>query len=136
MISDVPRRVNMQHVADTGAALAVALLPLAAAVLLAKTVAGDPLAPVNTLITSGGQRARLSPSQWRGCGRTALSEWKAGARTTGTHAPGRVWRREGRRRDGHPSAGVREVWVDGSSPRRGSRRPAPGPKNTTTLAGG
>ncbi|OEJ23644.1 hypothetical protein AR457_03175 [Streptomyces agglomeratus] len=67
----------MQHVTTTGTALAVALLPLAVGVLLAKTMAGDPLAPVNALITSGGQRARVSPSQWRGCGRTALSRWKA-----------------------------------------------------------
>ncbi|MFG3506857.1 hypothetical protein ACGF5F_15235 [Streptomyces sp. NPDC047821] len=76
MISDAPRRPHLRHVTTTGAALAAALLPLAAAVLLAKTMAGDPLAPVNTLITSGGQRVRISPSVWRRCGRQALSDWK------------------------------------------------------------
>lgn len=95
MISDASRRVSMQHVATTGAALAAVLLPLAAAVLLAKSMAGDPLAPVNTLITSGGQRARISPSVWRRCGRTTLSEWKgeASARTRcGRGLPRRPWR--------------------------------------------
>jgi hypothetical protein len=76
MIFDASRRVSMQHVTHTGAALAATLLPLAAAVLLARTTAGDPLAPVNTLVTSGGHRARVSLSVWRGCGRTTLSRWR------------------------------------------------------------
>ncbi|MER7111686.1 hypothetical protein [Streptomyces sp. NPDC000229] len=96
MTSDASRRVNMRHVANTGAALAVTLLPLAAAVLLAKAMAGDPLAPVNTLITTGGQRARISPSVWRRCGRATLSEWKdempRRTRCERT-APRRSWRR-------------------------------------------
>ncbi|MGX1884983.1 hypothetical protein [Streptomyces sp. NPDC055287] len=83
----------MQHVTSTGTALAVALLPLAVGVLLAKTMAGDPLAPVNALITSGGQRARISPSEWRRCGRTALSKWKTETRISGADSPGRAWRR-------------------------------------------
>ncbi|WP_199819857.1 hypothetical protein [Streptomyces sp. NRRL S-118] len=77
MITYRPRRVSRQHITTTSAALAAALLPLAAAVLLAKAMAGDPLAPVNTLITSGGQRVRISPSVWRGSTRTALSQWKS-----------------------------------------------------------
>ncbi|WP_241838138.1 hypothetical protein [Streptomyces sp. CB03234] len=100
MISDASRRVNMRHVANTGAALAATLLPLAAAVVLAKTMAGDPLAPVNALITTGGQRARISPSVWRRCGRATLSEWKGEwkgetpARTRcGRSVPRRPWRR-------------------------------------------
>lgn len=84
MIPDPPRRANMRHVTTTGSALAAALLPLVVGMLLAKTMAGDPLAPVNALITSGGQRARVSPSQWRSCGRTTLSRWKA-ERTEGLH---------------------------------------------------
>ncbi|WP_179166704.1 hypothetical protein [Streptomyces sp. CB03238] len=95
MISDAPRRVNMRHVANTGAALAATLLPLATAVLLAKTMAGDPLAPVNTLITTGGQRARISPSVWRRCGRATLSEWKGetpGRTRCGRPVPRRPWR--------------------------------------------
>jgi hypothetical protein len=101
MIPDAARRASMQHVTTTGTALAVALLPLAVGVLLAKTMAGDPLAPVNALITSGGQRARVSPSQWRGCGRTALSRWKA-ERTEGLRRAddGRARRCIGRLRDG------------------------------------
>ncbi|MGA4800377.1 hypothetical protein [Streptomyces lavendulocolor] len=104
MISDASRRVQMQHVATTGAALAAALLPLAAAVLLARATAGDPLAPVNTLITGAGQRPRIPPSQWRRCGRGALSEWRAQARHDGTRITGRSWRRDGWPRLGHPRA--------------------------------
>ncbi|WP_434600666.1 hypothetical protein [Streptomyces sp. A5-4] len=83
----------MQHLTSTGTALAVALLPLAFGVLLAKTMAGDPLAPVNALITSGGQRAPISPLQWRRCGRTVLSGWKAERQLADANAPGRPWRR-------------------------------------------
>ncbi|HET6856882.1 MAG TPA: hypothetical protein VFH94_07285 [Streptomyces sp.] len=77
MILDAPRRTGMQHLTSTGSAIAVALLPLAVGVLLAKTMAGDPMAPVNALITGGGPRAPISPSQWRRCGRTVLSGWQA-----------------------------------------------------------
>ena len=47
----------------TGSALAVALLPLVVGALVARSVGGDPMASVNALITTGGQRARLSRSQ-------------------------------------------------------------------------
>ncbi|MET9514311.1 hypothetical protein [Streptomyces sp. NPDC002994] len=91
MSPDAPRRVSMHHVTTTGTALAVALLPLAVGVLLAKTMAGDPLAPVNALMTSGGQRARISPSEWRRCGRAALSKWKDGIQANGADTPSRDW---------------------------------------------
>ncbi|MFF9912517.1 hypothetical protein [Streptomyces sp. NPDC013457] len=65
MISDARRTSRMQHVTTTGAALAGALLPLAVGMLLARSVGADPMAPVNALITSGGQRARLDRCQLR-----------------------------------------------------------------------
>ncbi|MFF8278434.1 hypothetical protein ACF05T_20360 [Streptomyces lateritius] len=72
MTSDARRNRRMQHVTTTGSALAVALFPLVVGVLLAKSVGADPMTPVNALITSGGQRARLSRSQLRTCGGRAL----------------------------------------------------------------
>ncbi|WP_351225763.1 hypothetical protein [Streptomyces sp. NPDC002133] len=81
MALHVPRHPRVQHVTTTGTALAAALLPLVVGVLLAKAMAADPLTPVNALITSGGRRARVSPSHWRGCGRNALRHgWKAAER--------------------------------------------------------
>ncbi|MFC8226148.1 hypothetical protein [Streptomyces sp. NPDC057287] len=64
MLSDAPGRPRMQNLAGAGTALAVTLLPLVVGVLLARTMALDPMAPVNALVTSGGQRARLAPSRW------------------------------------------------------------------------
>ncbi|WP_455355106.1 hypothetical protein [Streptomyces sp. SYSU K217416] len=78
MIPDAPRYARMQHVTTAGTALAAALLPLVVGVLLARAMAADPLTPVNALITSGGQRARLSPPAWRGY-RTVLRRRKAAA---------------------------------------------------------
>ncbi|MEE1754634.1 hypothetical protein [Streptomyces sp. SP18CS02] len=72
MTDEAPHRRHMRRVTTTGTALASALLPLAVGVLLARTLATDPMAPVNALIT-GGQRASVPPSLWRGCGRTVLS---------------------------------------------------------------
>lgn len=57
----------------TGSALAVALLPLVVGALVARTAGGDPMVSVNALIAGGGQRARLSRSQLRGCGGRALA---------------------------------------------------------------
>ncbi|MFF5933897.1 hypothetical protein [Streptomyces sp. NPDC012508] len=65
MISDARRSSRMQHVTTTGTALAGALLPLVVGMLLARSVGADPMAPVNALITSGGQRARLDRCQLR-----------------------------------------------------------------------
>lgn len=65
MISDARRNSRMQHVTTTGSALAGALLPLVVGMLLARSVGADPMAPVNALITSGGQRARLNRCQLR-----------------------------------------------------------------------
>ncbi|MGW0468903.1 hypothetical protein ACWDX6_27135 [Streptomyces sp. NPDC003027] len=81
MTSDTRRDRRMQHVTTTGSALAVALVPLVVGVLLAKSVGADPMAPVNALITSGGQRARLSRSQLRTCGGRALRRAGAGVRS-------------------------------------------------------
>jgi hypothetical protein len=65
MTSDARLNRRMQHVTATGSALAVALLPLAVGMLLARSVGADPMTPVNALITSGGQRAPLSRCQLR-----------------------------------------------------------------------
>ncbi|MDX3428402.1 MULTISPECIES: hypothetical protein [unclassified Streptomyces] len=64
MVPAAPTRPRIQSLTTAGTALAVTLLPLAAGVLLARTMALDPMAPVNALVTSGGQRARLAPSRW------------------------------------------------------------------------
>lgn len=72
MVPEAPRHPRVQNVTTAGTALAVTLLPLVVGVLLARTMAVDPLSPVNALVTSGGQRARVTRSQWRGYGRSAL----------------------------------------------------------------
>ncbi|MFF8842176.1 hypothetical protein ACF08N_05475 [Streptomyces sp. NPDC015127] len=72
MTPDASPRPRMRHVATTGTALAGVLLPLAAGMLLARSVGSDPMTPVNTLITHGGQRLGALPGQWRGCRRYAL----------------------------------------------------------------
>ncbi|MFJ8884790.1 hypothetical protein ACIRJR_15475 [Streptomyces sp. NPDC102402] len=64
MPTAAPTRPRIQTLASAGTALAVTLLPLAAGVLLARTMALDPMAPVNALVTGGGQRVRLAPSRW------------------------------------------------------------------------
>lgn len=64
MVPEAPTRPRIQTLAGAGTALAVTLLPLAAGILLARTMALDPMAPVNALVTSGGHRARLAPSRW------------------------------------------------------------------------
>ncbi|MDJ0383118.1 hypothetical protein QMF80_20215 [Streptomyces sp. G-G2] len=65
------RHPGVRHVTTAGSALAVALVPLVVGVLVAKGMAADPHTPVNALITSGGQRARIPRSEWRRRGRTA-----------------------------------------------------------------
>lgn len=72
MVPEAPRHPRIQNVTAAGTTLAVTLLPLVIGVLLARTMAMDPLTPVNALVTSGGQRARIAPSQWRGYGRSTL----------------------------------------------------------------
>ncbi|WEH43274.1 hypothetical protein [Streptomyces sp. AM 2-1-1] len=77
---------RMRHVTVAGGALAGVLLPLVAGVLLAKAVAGDPMTPVNALVTRGGHGAFVPPSQWTGCGRAVLRrgrEHGAGRTLTG-----------------------------------------------------
>ncbi|MFE4449330.1 hypothetical protein [Streptomyces sp. NPDC056796] len=64
MLPDARTRLRIRNLAGAGTTLAVTLLPLAVGVLLARTTALDPMTPVNALVTSGGQRARLAPSRW------------------------------------------------------------------------
>ncbi|WP_069173918.1 hypothetical protein [Streptomyces griseus] len=64
MLSDPQRHPRIRHLTTAGTALAVTLLPLAAGVLLARTTALDPMAPVNAFVAGGGQRARIAPSRW------------------------------------------------------------------------
>ncbi|MFE4258655.1 hypothetical protein [Streptomyces sp. NPDC056883] len=61
-----------QHVTTAGSALAVALVPLVVGVLVAKGLAADPHAPVNALITGGGQRAGLPRAEWRRRGHATM----------------------------------------------------------------
>ncbi|MEU7554181.1 hypothetical protein AB0B01_17915 [Streptomyces sp. NPDC044571] len=84
MTSDAPHRAprpRMQHVTTAGAALAVALLPLVVGVLVAKGMAADPHAPVNALITGGGQRAGLPRAEWRRRGHNTLHRLRRARRT-------------------------------------------------------
>ncbi|MFJ1594155.1 hypothetical protein ACIOD0_28495 [Kitasatospora albolonga] len=80
MDSEAPRRPRIQHVTTAGTALAVTLLPLVVGVLLAKSMAADPMTSVNALVTNGGHRARVSPGQLRGCGGDALRRLRATGR--------------------------------------------------------
>ncbi|MEW1612879.1 MULTISPECIES: hypothetical protein [unclassified Streptomyces] len=75
-----PRRPRIQHVTTAGTALAVTLLPLVVGVLLAKSLAADPMTSVNALVTNGGHRPRVSPNQWRSCGGDALRRLRAAGR--------------------------------------------------------
>ncbi|MFJ3583089.1 hypothetical protein ACIPPS_12790 [Streptomyces sp. NPDC090127] len=72
MTPDAPRTSRIQHVTTTGSAVAVALLPLVVGMMLARSVGADPMTSVNALITSGGQRARLSPLHLRAVRRPTL----------------------------------------------------------------
>lgn len=71
MVPEASRHPRIQNVTTAGTTLAVALLPLVLGVLLARSMAADPLTPVNALMTSG-QRPRIAPSQWREYGRKAM----------------------------------------------------------------
>ncbi|MFD7624964.1 hypothetical protein ACFV7Q_02755 [Streptomyces sp. NPDC059851] len=78
----VPARPRLQQVTVAGSALAVALLPLVVGVLVAKGMAADPHAPVNALITSGGQRAGLPRGEWRRRGHTTMRRLRTARRNT------------------------------------------------------
>ncbi|MCJ0875727.1 hypothetical protein MTF69_41765 [Streptomyces sp. AP-93] len=69
-----------QHVATAGTALAVALVPLVVGVLVAKGLAADPHAPVNALITGGGQRAGLPRAEWRRRGHATMGRLRTARR--------------------------------------------------------
>ncbi|MFG2295944.1 hypothetical protein [Streptomyces sp. NPDC048603] len=94
---------RVRQVTVAGRALATALLPLALGVLLARAAAGDPMTPVNALITNGAQRARVSPAEWRRCGRAAL---RRGALRSDRDGDGGRDRGRGRGR-GRPGGGRR-----------------------------
>lgn len=84
MTSETPGsapRPRLQQVTTAGAALAVALLPLVVGVLVAKGMAADPHAPVNALITGGGQRAGLPRAEWRRRGHDTLHRLRRVRRT-------------------------------------------------------
>ncbi|MGW1409930.1 hypothetical protein [Streptomyces sp. NPDC002403] len=83
MLPDAPLRPRIQQVTTAGTTLALSLAPLVIGVLLAKTLATDPLTPVNALVTRGGPAVPVSPAQWRGCGRQALRNWKRPLRAGG-----------------------------------------------------
>ncbi|MET9954827.1 hypothetical protein ABZ135_25225 [Streptomyces sp. NPDC006339] len=93
MTDDAPRTTArpLRHVTATatatGSALAVALLPVVVGALLARSVGGDPMASVNALIASGGQRAKLSRTQLGDCGGRAVATARG------------VWDRSARRAD-------------------------------------
>ncbi|WP_327174074.1 hypothetical protein OG599_01500 [Streptomyces sp. NBC_01335] len=76
-------RARIRHVTVAGSALAGALLPLVAGVLLAKVAAGDPMSSVNALITRTGPGSPVPPSQWRGCGRAVLRRSGEGRSVSG-----------------------------------------------------
>lgn len=71
MAPDAPRP-RIQQVTSTGTTLAVTFAPLVLGVLLSRTMALDPMGPVNALITRTGHGPGVSPAEWRGCGRSAL----------------------------------------------------------------
>ncbi|MER7698101.1 hypothetical protein [Streptomyces sp. NPDC096095] len=86
MTSEAPRGPRVQHVTTAGSALAVTLLPLVVGVLLAKSVAADPMTSVNALLTNGGHRAGVSPKEWRRCGGHALRRLRTAERAPLTRA--------------------------------------------------
>ncbi|MEV8532503.1 hypothetical protein [Streptomyces sp. NPDC051211] len=91
------RHPRIRHVTLAGQTLAGALVPLVVGVLLAKAVAGDPMTPVNALITNGGHRARIAPAELRRCGRDALGRLRPVRRRRARRPPraGRWARRAG-----------------------------------------
>ncbi|MGW2087209.1 hypothetical protein [Streptomyces sp. NPDC001880] len=86
MLPDAPLRPRIQQVTTAGTTLALSLAPLVIGVLLAKTMATDPMTPVNALVTRGGQAVPVSPAQWRGCSRQALRNWRGPLRAGGRTA--------------------------------------------------
>ncbi|MGW0711365.1 hypothetical protein ACWD4G_36320 [Streptomyces sp. NPDC002643] len=86
MTTDTSRPLSLRKVTATatatGSAVAVVLLPLLVGALAARSVGGDPMASVNAMIAGGGQRAKLTRTQLRGCGHRALTT----ARDTWNHS--------------------------------------------------
>ncbi|MEU8437840.1 hypothetical protein AB0F18_34085 [Streptomyces sp. NPDC029216] len=73
-------RPRLRQVTCAGSALAVALVPLVVGVLVAKGMATDPHAPVNALITGGGQRAGLPRAEWSRRGHSAMRRLRTARR--------------------------------------------------------
>lgn len=80
MTSTTPRP-HLHRVTCAGSALAVALVPLVVGVLAAKGIGADPHAPVNALITGGGQRAGLPRAEWSRRGHGAVRRLRTARRT-------------------------------------------------------
>ncbi|WP_327351039.1 hypothetical protein [Streptomyces sp. NBC_01304] len=100
----VPRARHLRHAARTGSALAATLAPLVVGALLARACATDPLTSVNALMTSTGERARLSRAEARAClksagrhGRSGRGEGGLAGRFTGRRAGRFTGRRAGRK---------------------------------------
>ncbi|MFD8147918.1 hypothetical protein [Streptomyces sp. NPDC059708] len=74
-------RPHLRRATCAGSALAVALVPLVVGVLVAKGMAADPHAPVNALITGGGQRAGLPRAEWSRRGHDAVRRLRTARRT-------------------------------------------------------
>ncbi|GAA3233959.1 hypothetical protein Slala03_19360 [Streptomyces lavendulae subsp. lavendulae] len=73
---------RLRQVGAAGSALAVALVPLVVGVLVAKGMAADPHAPVNALISGGGQRAGLPRAEWRRRGHDTVRRLRTVRRET------------------------------------------------------
>ncbi|MEU9029729.1 hypothetical protein AB0D46_19840 [Streptomyces sp. NPDC048383] len=97
-------RPRMRHVTTAGSALAVALVPLVVGVLVAKGVAADPHAPVNALISGGGQRAGLPVTEWRRRGHGALRRLRTAREGTARRCASVRARRRPVRRPAVPAA--------------------------------
>ncbi|MCX5195141.1 hypothetical protein OOK31_14735 [Streptomyces sp. NBC_00249] len=97
-------RPRMQHVTTAGSALAVALVPLVVGVLLAKGLAADPHAPVNALISGGGQRAGLPRAEWRRRGQATARRLRTAREGTARRCAAVRERRRAVRRPAAPGA--------------------------------
>ncbi|MCX5379993.1 hypothetical protein [Streptomyces sp. NBC_00091] len=97
-------RPRLGHVTTAGSALAVALVPLVVGVLIAKGMAADPHAPVNALITGGGQRAGLPRAEWSRRGRNAVRRLRTARQGTARRCAAVRDRRRALRRPAAPGA--------------------------------
>ncbi|MFI0980782.1 hypothetical protein ACH4SP_27695 [Streptomyces sp. NPDC021093] len=95
-------RPHLRRVTTAGSALAVALTPLVVGVLVAKGIAADPHAPVNALISGGGQRAGLPRAEWSRRCHTTMRRLRTARRDTVRRCRPRL---RSHAEDGRPAAG-------------------------------